>query len=58
MTNIIPDRMQNTIIPFTWDDPNSRLVASDVNQSDNHRYYQEMSDDEVVGNFYIILQVW
>ncbi len=51
MTNIIPDRMQNTIIPFTWDDPNSRLVASDVNQSDNHRYYQEMSDDEVAGNF-------
>jgi len=43
--------MQNTIIPFTWDDPNSRLVASDVNQSDNHRYYQEMSDDEVAGNF-------
>jgi hypothetical protein len=51
MTNVIPDRMQNTIIPYTWDDPNSRLVASDVNQSDNHRYYQEMTDDEVAGNF-------
>uniref|UniRef100_UPI004048DE25 carboxypeptidase-like regulatory domain-containing protein n=4 Tax=Flavobacterium sp. TaxID=239 RepID=UPI004048DE25 len=51
MSNVIPDRMQNTIIPFTWDDPNSRLVASDVNQSDNHRYYQEMSDDEIAGNF-------
>ena len=51
MTNVIPDRMQNTIIPFTWDDPNSRLVASDINQSDNHRYYQEMTDDEVAGNF-------
>ena len=53
MTNIIPDRMQNTIIPFTWDDPNSRLVASDVNQSDNHRYYQEMTDDEIAGNFVV-----
>ena len=51
MTNVIPDRMQNTIIPFTWDDPNSRLVASDINQSDNHRYYQEMTDDEIAGNF-------
>lgn len=53
MTNIIPDRMQNTIIPFIWDDPNSRLVASDVNQSDNHRYYQEMTDDEIAGNFVV-----
>lgn len=53
MTNIIPDRMQNTIIPFTWDDPNSRLVASDVNQSDNHRYYQEMTDDEIACNFVV-----
>jgi hypothetical protein len=53
MTNIIPDRMQNTIIPFTWDDPDSRLVASDVNQSDNHRYFQEMTDDEIAGNFVV-----
>ena len=53
MSNIIPDRMQNTIIPFTWDDPDSRLVASDVNQSDNHRYYQEMTDDEIAGNFVV-----
>lgn len=51
LTNVIPDRMQNTIIPFQYDDPNSRLVASDVNQADNHRYYQEMSDDEIAGNF-------
>jgi hypothetical protein len=51
LTNVIPDRMQNTIIPITYDDPNSRLVASDVNPSDNHRYYQEMTDDEIAGNF-------
>ncbi|WP_339887459.1 TonB-dependent receptor [uncultured Flavobacterium sp.] len=51
LTNVIPDRMQNTIVPFLYDDPNSRLVASDVNPSDNQRYYQEMKDDEVAGNF-------
>ena len=51
LTNVIPDRMQNTIVPFQFDDPNSRLVASDINQADNHRYYQEMTDDEMAGNF-------
>lgn len=51
LTNVIPDRMQNTIVPFLYDDPSSRLVASDVNPSDNQRYYQEMTDDEVAGNF-------
>ncbi|WP_339835017.1 TonB-dependent receptor [uncultured Flavobacterium sp.] len=51
LTNVIPDRMQNTIVPFLYDDPNSRLVASDVNPSDNQRYYQEMTDDEIAGNF-------
>jgi hypothetical protein len=51
LTNVIPDRMQNTIVPFLYDDPSSRLVASDVNPSDNQRYYQEMTDDEIAGNF-------
>lgn len=51
LTNVIPDRMQNTIVPFQFDDPNSRLVASDINQADNHRYYQEMREDEIAGNF-------
>lgn len=50
LTNVIPDRMQNTIVPFQFDDPTSRLVASDINQADNHRYYQEMKDDEIAGN--------
>ncbi len=50
LTNVIPDRMQNTIVPIQFDDPNSRLVASDINQADNHRYYQEMTDDEIAGN--------
>lgn len=50
LNNVIPDRMQNTIVPFQFDDPNSRLVASDINQADNHRFYQDMTDDEIAGN--------
>ena len=52
MTNVIPDRMQNTFVAL---DPNnstaSPLIVSDLNQSDNHRYFQEMTDDEIAGNF-------
>lgn len=51
LTNVIPDRMQNTLRPRVNDDPTSALVASDNNQSDNNRYFQAMTDNEVAGNF-------
>lgn len=51
LTNVIPDRMQNTFRPSINDDPTSPLIASDNNQADNNRYFQEMTDDEVAGNF-------
>lgn len=51
LLNTIPDRMQNTFTPSLSDDPNSPLIVSDLNQADNHRYYQEMTDDEIAGNF-------
>ena len=51
MTNVIPDRMQNTFVPLDNNNPNSPLIVSDLNQSDNHRFFQEMTDDEVAGNF-------
>ena len=51
LLNTIPDRMQNTFAPSLNDDPNSPLIVSDLNQADNHRYYQEMTDDEIAGNF-------
>ncbi len=51
LTNIIPDRMQNTFRPVINDDPSSPLVASDTNQADNNRYYQELIDNEGAGNF-------
>jgi hypothetical protein len=52
MTNVIPDRMQNTFVPLDDDNPNtSPLIVSNLNKSDNHRYFQEMTDDEMAGNF-------
>ena len=52
MTNVIPDRMQNTFVPLDDDNPNtSPLIVSNLNKSDNHRYFQEMTDDEIAGNF-------
>ena len=51
MTNVIPDRMQNTFVPLDNNNPNSPLIVSDLNQSDNHRFFQEMTDDEIAGNF-------
>ncbi len=51
MTNVIPDRMQNTFVALDNNNPTSPLIVSDLNQSDNHRFFQEMTDDEVAGNF-------
>lgn len=51
MMNVIPDRMQNTFVALDNNNPNSPLIVSDLNKSDNHRYFQEMTDDEVAGNF-------
>ena len=52
MSNVIPDRMQNTFVPLDNDNPNvSPLIVSNLNKSDNHRYFQDMTDDELAGNF-------
>ena len=51
LTNVIPDRMQNTFTPSIQSNPSSPLVPSDLNQADNHRFFQEMTDDELAGNF-------
>ncbi|HAT76453.1 MAG TPA: TonB-dependent receptor [Flavobacterium sp.] len=50
VANIVPDRMFNTFIPI--DNNNiSVLQISDNNSSENHRYYQELNDDELAANF-------
>ncbi len=51
MRNLVPDRMVNTFIPVNNDGDLSQLQVADNNESENHRYYQEMTDDEVAGNF-------
>lgn len=50
MTNVIPDRMQNTFIPRNDDDFSEGLIPSNYNKADNNRYFQEMTDDEIAGN--------
>lgn len=50
MRNVIPDRMQNTFIPVDDNGDLSILQVAENNQSENHRYYQEMTDDEAAGN--------
>lgn len=50
MKNVIPDRMQNTFIPVNDDGDLSILQVAENNQSENHRYYQEMTDDEAAAN--------
>ena len=59
MTNVIPDRMQNTFVPSDNDNPTtSPLIVSNLNKSDNHRYFQEMTDDELAGNFTLSYKFW
>jgi outer membrane receptor protein involved in Fe transport len=43
--NVIPDRMQNTLIPVDDNDP-SVLMAAQNNESENHRYFQDLNDNE------------
>jgi hypothetical protein len=48
--NIVPDRMFNTFIPVNNNNI-SVLQVSDNNSSENHRFYQELNDDELAANF-------
>ncbi|RYJ43235.1 TonB-dependent receptor [Flavobacterium beibuense] len=48
--NVIPDRMQNTFVPIDNDDFSQGLKVSDLATSDNHRYYQNLTEDEIAAN--------
>lgn len=51
LKNSIPDRMQNTLIPLNGQsDPNVKQV-SDNNDSENHRFYQNLKDNQLAANF-------
>jgi len=44
--NIIPDRKQNMFVQQDINDVNSPMVMSDLNTSDNHRYFQDLVEVE------------
>ncbi|WP_299605138.1 TonB-dependent receptor [uncultured Aquimarina sp.] len=48
--NIIPDRMQNILEPDDPTNPNSPFIFSTNADSENHRYFQELTEDEYTGN--------
>ncbi|KGO79900.1 TonB-dependent receptor [Flavobacterium beibuense F44-8] len=51
INNVIPDRMQNTFVPVDNDDFSQGLKVSDLAASDNHRYYQDLTENEFAANF-------
>jgi len=55
VNNVIPDRRQNMLVPKNDNDPNGVKTVSDLAASDNHRFYQELIEDEfaatISGNY-------
>ncbi|GGW58770.1 outer membrane receptor protein involved in Fe transport [Winogradskyella epiphytica] len=50
VNNVIPDRMQNTLVPVDNNNINGDLRVSDLATSDNHRFYQDLKEDEIAAN--------
>jgi outer membrane receptor protein involved in Fe transport len=50
VNNVIPDRRQNMLVPKDDNDPNGVKIVSDLAASDNHRFFQELLEDEVAAN--------
>jgi hypothetical protein len=50
VNNVIPDRRQNMLVPVSENDPNGVKTISDLAASDNHRFYQELLEDEFAAN--------
>ncbi len=51
INNVIPDRRQNMLVPKDNNDPTGVKIVSDLAASDNHRFFQELFEDEVSANF-------
>lgn len=49
MTSSIPDRMQNTLRPIDDDGDQSIKTLSELSDANNHRFYQELTEDEIAG---------
>ena len=50
VNNVIPDRRQNMLVPTDDNAPNGTKTVSDLAASDNHRFFQELLEDEVAAN--------
>ncbi len=48
--NVIPDRMVNTLIPLNGQNNLNIRQISDNNDSENHRFFQNLNDDELALN--------
>ncbi len=49
--NRVPDRRQSTVLPSSNADPNSpKSMALISNQSDNHRFFSDLEEEEVSAN--------
>ncbi|WP_242202980.1 TonB-dependent receptor [Aestuariivivens insulae] len=50
--NNIPNRRQNILTPNNWDDPEGpKSFLQTNNASDNHRFYQDLEEEEIAANF-------
>jgi len=52
VSNTVPDRRQNTLVPINDNNPNGLKTVSDLATSDNHRFYQDLQEDEVAANIF------
>lgn len=50
VNNVIPDRRQNMLVPKDTNNPNGVKTVSDLAASDNHRFFQELLEDEFAAN--------
>jgi len=50
VNNVIPDRRQNMLVPKDTNKPNGVKTVSDLAASDNHRFFQELLEDEFAAN--------
>lgn len=47
----IPNRKQTTLSPDDWNDPNGpKSFRRSISNSDNHRFYQDLNEDELATN--------
>lgn len=51
VNNVIPDRRQNMLVPKDNSSPNGVKTVSDLAASDNHRFFQELIENEIAANF-------